>query len=1391
MAPFRHHAFRAFLCILAIVAACCSGPAFAQSKKNNSPQPKAAPTPAPVAVDKDPDLGDADKDDPLGRLQWQIDQFGSNTADYRRHVLNEAKQHNQRLGRGTGRHGAITPQDNASAPGAGGGTGMFNPATNGGSGPVWVNIGPTNADFEQNGSTTYYQADSGRLRTILPHPTDPNTVYILSSAGGLWVTHNFDSADVTWQPLTDFLPTTAGGAAAFGRDPNTIYVGLGDPFDQITVGGSIVKTTDGGQTWSQMIELGSAISVRDVQVDTSTATDVVLVATDNGLYRSADGGQTYSQVLNPGKFVWSIVRSSAGWLAETQDCPVGARWCNASGSVYLSTDLGATWTLSATGLSNYGRGTLGVGQPGDATVYLFAALPNGTVSPGQRDLFKSTDGGLTWIALGITAKAPLNPNSNNRDMNLMHVQAWYNQMILVDPTDNTRNTVYLGGDLSTAKTTDGGATWKLISNWISGLPYVHADCHAAAFRTVGAPTVLFGTDGGIFASTDGGSTWTSTKNRTLVTHLFYTITGNPNFPNFAMGGLQDNGTRARFGQTGTFNQINGGDGFGVAMSQANQEASMVSVYNLAIRRGRSHLPPQSYTEMESSLGSRSDGGFYTPIIALPPSADPTGKLFFTYSAVSGVTNNIYFTPDGGITWYFLASTGGLNSTGTSNGLPSGAVFRDDPFDFSTSPNDQCRMAIGANTGRVFVSTDCGDNWTQVLTAGPPATVDGWAGFISNVTWADDNTLWVTSVSQAEGLQTNGKITVRVVKSTDAGATWSGASNGLPDVPVARVLVDPRDHNTVYAATHVGVYRTTDGGANWAPYGAGLPNVRVNDMYMPPDGGYLRIATYGRGIWDLGTTEFVGAAIADDGASCDHNGILGNNESGTLTVTFKNVSTMSQNALTATVSSDNPHLVFPAGNMFTIPASDGGAMVNGTIPVALQGAAGIEQANITVTFTDGSTPQPSSITFLQQFNYDITPMSSTGDGFEVADAAWTAAGPALKLGDVFNWQRRELSAVQHVFGLFASNGVSDNTLTSPVLHTGTGPVSFSFKHRYNLQASTINTTTKVAGYADGAVLEISVGGGPWTDLGPYMDTPYGGLVTASNGITYLTTGTITQSSNPMNGRAAFGGRNPNYSDYNVVDVNLGTNFPDQDIRIRFRVGTNSSSGTLGWEIDDVAFSGITNTPFSALVPHNEVCTTGLTLTSLPNPSTSGAPVTFTASIGGGVTEATGTVTLNEGDTVLGSATPDHGVATITVSSLSVGAHNLTAAFAGDSGHAASVSDIYQQVVNDFRLDSPTPVITDRSGRPATFSVPLTSIDGFAGTVNFTCSGLPSGATCSVNPITASANTTVYVPLTVNLEIATGIDKGPKKIKTMPGTYNVTLTGSSAGVTRSTTVTFSIE
>jgi len=97
----------------------------------------------------------------------------------------------------------------------------------------------------------------------------------------------------------------------------------------------------------------------------------------------------------------------------------------------------------------------------------------------------------------------------------------------------------------------------------------------------------------------------------------------------------------------------------------------------------------------------------------------------------------------------------------------------------------------------------------------------------------------------------------LAKSTDGGLTFTNisgapftADNGLPWAPIDRVYVDPRNSNTVYVGTFLGLYRSTDAGNSWSRFGAGLPMVEVSDIYMPPDGSYIRISTYGRGVWEL-------------------------------------------------------------------------------------------------------------------------------------------------------------------------------------------------------------------------------------------------------------------------------------------------------------------------------------------------------------------------------------------------------------------------------------------------------------------------------------------------------------------------------------------------------------
>jgi putative nucleotidyltransferase with HDIG domain len=79
---------------------------------------------------------------------------------------------------------------------------------------------------------------------------------------------------------------------------------------------------------------------------------------------------------------------------------------------------------------------------------------------------------------------------------------------------------------------------------------------------------------------------------------------------------------------------------------------------------------------------------------------------------------------------------------------------------------------------------------------------------------------------------------------------------------------------------------------------------------------------------------------------------------------------------------------------------------------------------------------------------------------------------------------------------------------------------------------------------------------------------------------------------------------------------------------------------------------------------------LTVISSDSTSTQGRSVTFTATVSD--TGATGTVTFQDGETVLGSSTLIEGTATFTISTLSAGSHSITAVYSGDATFADSAS-----------------------------------------------------------------------------------------------------------------------
>jgi Bacterial Ig-like domain (group 3)/Galactose oxidase, central domain/Kelch motif len=141
-----------------------------------------------------------------------------------------------------------------------------------------------------------------------------------------------------------------------------------------------------------------------------------------------------------------------------------------------------------------------------------------------------------------------------------------------------------------------------------------------------------------------------------------------------------------------------------------------------------------------------------------------------------------------------------------------------------------------------------------------------------------------------------------------------------------------------------------------------------------------------------------------------------------------------------------------------------------------------------------------------------------------------------------------------------------------------------------------------------------------------------------------------------------------------------------------------------------------TPF-----HATNVVTKTTLDSSQNPSVYGQPVNFTATVtSASAASPDGSVTFNDGSTLLGKVQLTGGSASFKAPSLSAGNHSIQAVYSGSDTFAGSTSPAINQVVSMLTpsisaASSPNP---STSGDPVTFIAHVTSSDGTPqGTVDF--------------------------------------------------------------------------
>ena len=687
-------------------------------------------------------------------------------------------------------------------------------------------------------------AGGGRVTSVAGSATDAKLYFLGAAGGGVWKSAN---GGQTWDPVFDKQGVGAIGAVTIDpTDNKTVWVGTGEsnPRNDVSYGDGVYKTTDGGDTWTN-VGLGSTLAISRILVDPRNHNHVIVGALGNvfndsnerGVYVTDDGGRTWKQTLFVGP------ESGASDLAMDAQNPSVVfagiwkfqrrPWTFTSGGaedgIYKSTDGGATWTkLEGHGLpaSPIGRIGLAVAPSNGNRVYAVIESKEGI-------LWRSDDGGANWQMV-----------SND---SLVDARPFYFSHVEVDPKNPDR--VY-GVSFQVMLSTNAGKTFKSIAD------QVHSDFHAIWIAPNDPTRIMLGEDGGYVLTLDGGDNWFFSANLPIG-QIYRVGLGNDN-PYTLCIGLQDNnawcGPSNSLDPEGIQNKYwivtAGGDGeWGSPEPDdanwiwSDSQNGSITVYNRVTQDQWSAQPYQQTGKESWELStSRYRFNWEAPIV-FAPWRTTDGKV------IGWAGGNVVFqSTNRGRSWTVISPdlTRNIKSHQNPAGGPigndvSGAEYTDTILDIEGSTRARGEIWVGTDDGLIQLSRDGGKHWSNVTPADAPQF-----GRFATVAPSPlvDGTAYAT-----EDAHYMGDSAPYAFVTHDFGRHWTKIINGLPPAQWARsIRPDIRDRNLVYLGTEEAIWISFDGGANWQSFQNELPPVSVRDIRMQPQYDDLVIATHGRSAY---------------------------------------------------------------------------------------------------------------------------------------------------------------------------------------------------------------------------------------------------------------------------------------------------------------------------------------------------------------------------------------------------------------------------------------------------------------------------------------------------------------------------------------------------------------
>ncbi|MBI9042626.1 glycosyl hydrolase [Lutibacter sp.] len=676
----------------------------------------------------------------------------------------------------------------------------------------------------------------GRSAAVTGVSDKANLYYFGSTGGGVWKTTD---AGNTWSNISDgFFGGSVGAIAVSESDNNVIYVGNGEVTvrGNVSSGDGMWKSVDAGKTWKH-IGLEKSRHIPRVRVHPKNS-DIVFAAVlgdlyksseERGIYKSVDGGKNWKKVL--------FSNSDAG-AVDLIINPTNPRILYAS-----------TWNVRRTpySLSSGGDGSA-IWKSTDegenwVNISTNEGLPKGiwgisgiAVSPLNSDiiwaLIENNDGGVyKSLDAGKTWKLV------NSDRALRQ-RAWYYTRIYADTQDE--NTVYVV-NVSYHQSKDGGTTFKSFNA-------PHGDHHDLWIAPEDNQRMIIADDGGAQISFDAGENWSTMMNQP--TAQFYRVVTDNYFPYRIYGAQQDNSTVRISHRTnsGTISESDwqstaGGESAHITVDPLNNDIVYGGSYGGLLTRVNHKTDESRVINVwpDDPMGHGAEDMKYRFQWNYPIFFSPHNKKKL-YTA----SNHLHVTYNEGQSFEVISPDLTRNDPKTL-GVSGGPITKDNTgveyygtiFAAVESPFEENLIWTGSDDGLVHITKDGGKNWENVT----PKKMPEW--MLINCIEVDP---FIAGGAYIVGTRYKmGDYAPYIYKTEDYGKSWKLLINGMASEHFTRALrSDPNRKGLLYAGTENGMYITFDDGLNWSPFQLNLPIVPITDLTIKNNN--LIAATQGRSFW---------------------------------------------------------------------------------------------------------------------------------------------------------------------------------------------------------------------------------------------------------------------------------------------------------------------------------------------------------------------------------------------------------------------------------------------------------------------------------------------------------------------------------------------------------------